>query len=104
VLTDFGIRQYFNKVIESAVVGVRKPDAHIYQLGVNALGFPAEACAVIGDSYTKDILPAKKVGCKAVWLNVKGWEDTAETIHQISEADVEITDFTTVSEALTRLS
>ena len=104
VLTGFGIRKYFDGVIESAVAGVRKPDPQIYQLGVDAHGFAPESCAVIGDSYTKDILPGKQVGCKTLWLNVKGWEDSAESVPQTSEADIEIADFSETIEALSRLS
>lgn len=93
VLKDFGIRSYFKEVVESAVVGVRKPDAGIYQLGVEALNISAENCIVIGDSYSKDIVPAHSIGCKTIWLNVQGWEDTAKNENNISVADSEITDF-----------
>ncbi|KQS31125.1 HAD family hydrolase [Dyadobacter sp. Leaf189] len=92
VLEDFGILGYFQTVVESAVVGVRKPDPQIYQLGVNALGLNAEACVVIGDSYSKDIAPARQLGCKAIWLNVAGWEDAGGS-DQVLEGVVEITDF-----------
>ena len=81
VLQKYGVRDYFKKIIESAVVGVRKPDPEIFRLGVKALGFPAEECLVIGDSYRKDIEPALKAGCRAVWIKGPGWsgeEDTQE--------------------------
>lgn len=64
VLKDFGIDIYFDKVIESAVVGVRKPDPRIFSLGVQALGLKPEHVLVIGDSYKKDILPAISLGCQ----------------------------------------
>ncbi|MDE7189128.1 MAG: HAD family hydrolase, partial [Muribaculaceae bacterium] len=57
VLEDFGIAGYFKKVIESAVVGVRKPDPRIFQLGCDALGLPPAEVLVIGDSLAKDIEP-----------------------------------------------
>lgn len=73
ILRDFGLDHYFSAVIESAVVGVRKPDPAIYRLGVEATGFPVEEVLVVGDSYGKDIVPAKAVGCRAVWLKGEGW-------------------------------
>lgn len=73
VLEKFGIRKYFSKIIESAVVGVRKPDPAIFTLGVKALGLPAAECLVVGDSYKKDIVPALEAGCKAVWIKGPGW-------------------------------
>lgn len=75
VLDEFGLAQYFDDVIESAVVGVRKPDARIYEIGAERLGLAPEDIAVIGDSVKKDILPAKRIGCKAFWLRGEGWTD-----------------------------
>ena len=103
VLQDFGIGSYFQAVVESAVVGVRKPDPQIYQLGVDALGLAPEECVVIGDSYSKDIQPARSLGCKTIWLNVKEWEDAGETKMEVSDADVEITDFAQIADTITIL-
>lgn len=75
VLKDFGIARYFPKIIESAVVGVRKPDPKIFSLGVEALGCKPDETVVVGDSYRKDIEPAEKIGCKAIWIKGKGWTD-----------------------------
>ena len=73
VLADFGLLHYFRKIVESAVVGVRKPDPKIFQLGVDALGMKPEEVLVVGDSYKKDIVPAETIGCKVAWLKGKGW-------------------------------
>lgn len=82
VLKDFGVDKYFKKVIESAVVGVRKPDPKIFTLGVEALGLKPEEVLVFGDSYSKDIIPAEKAGCQAMWLKGKGWtKEEDETLH-----------------------
>lgn len=91
VLKDFGIHHYFDTIVESAVVGVRKPDAAIYQLGVDALGLPAENCLVIGDSYTKDMGPGKACGCQTLWLRGADWNPDKET-NDVSAADQEIYD------------
>lgn len=76
VLSDFDVRKYFKTIVESAVVGVRKPDPKIFALGVEALGLNADEVLVIGDSYKKDIVPAESLGCKVLWIKGKGW--TAE--------------------------
>ena len=73
VLSDFGLRHFFDSIIESAVVGVRKPDPKIFALGVEALGLEPEQVLVVGDSYKKDIVPAESLGCKVLWLKGKGW-------------------------------
>jgi putative hydrolase of the HAD superfamily len=80
ILRDFGLAEYFDAVIESAVVGVRKPDPEIYRLGVKATGCAAKDVTVVGDSYSKDIVPATEVGCRTIWLRGEGWsvEDSGE--------------------------
>lgn len=86
VLRDFGLRGYFQGVIESAVVGVRKPDARIFMLGVVALGMKPEEVLVVGDSLRKDILPARSIGCHTAWIKGRGWtaaEDAATDPSQI---------------------
>lgn len=72
VLADFRL-DFFKGVIESSVVGVRKPDRHIYELGLDSLGLEADKVAAIGDSYAKDIVPAADLGCKTIWLRGQGW-------------------------------
>lgn len=82
VLEEFGFNNLFSAVIESAVVGIRKPDPEIFTLGVKALKLKPEETTVVGDSFTKDIIPASKAGCNTVWLKGKGWteENFDETI------------------------
>ena len=75
VLADFDLRKYFKDVVESAVVGVRKPDPKIFSLGVEALGLSPEEVVVVGDSYKKDIVPAESLGCHVLWLKGKGWNE-----------------------------
>ena len=75
VLKDAGIDGYFEDVIESAVVGVRKPNPAIFALGVCALDLPASQVLVVGDAYGKDIIPAHKLGCHTLWIKGLQWEE-----------------------------
>jgi len=87
VLRAYGIREYFKGIIESAVVGVRKPNPTLFRLGVDALELPAEAVLVVGDSLRKDIEPAEQLGCHTLWLKGKGWtadEDALTHPHTIT--------------------
>lgn len=96
VLEVYDLRKYFSEIVESAVVGVRKPDPKIFTLGVEALQridpeIKAEDIVVIGDSLKKDILPAERAGCRAIWIKGKGWTDEEDeatypqTIKSISD-------------------
>ena len=75
VLKEFSLDKYFDTIVESSVVGIRKPDPRLFALGVKAIGLPAEDIVIIGDSYRKDIAPARSLGCKAVWLKKICWEE-----------------------------
>ena len=75
VLKDAEIDGYFQNVIESAVVGVRKPNPAIFALGVCALDLPASQVLVVGDTYGKDIIPAHKLGCHTLWIKGLQWEE-----------------------------
>lgn len=90
VLADFGIRKYFSDVVETT-----DPNAHfntaIYEKGVQRLGYAAEECVAVGDSYNRDILPSKEIGCQTVWLNVESWEEWG--IDELEISDAEIGDF-----------
>ena len=71
VLEEFGLSHLFKDIIESSVVGVRKPDPEIFRLGVNTLGLEPTETVMIGDSPDKDIIPAQSIGCKTVWIHTK---------------------------------
>lgn len=81
VLEEFGLHSYFSAIIESSVVGFRKPDPALFALGVKALNMQTNEVLVVGDSYKKDIFPAKSIGCQTAWLKGVCWEE------EIPEAD-----------------
>ena len=75
VLHEFKLSGLFLDVIESAVVGLRKPDPQIFALGVKALGLLPCEVAVIGDSISKDMQPARQAGCKTIWYRGEQWTE-----------------------------
>ena len=95
VLRDYGIRHLFKGIIESAVVGVRKPNPTLFRLGVDALELEPHEVLVVGDSLRKDIEPAEKLGCHVLWLKGKGWtadEDRQTHPHTITSV-TQVTDW-----------
>lgn len=80
VLHEFGIDRYFKSVVESAVVGRRKPEPEIFRIGVNTIAILPQDAVVIGDSPDKDIQPASSIGCHTVWLRGKGWSDAVTCV------------------------
>lgn len=98
ILDDFKLK-FFDSVIESAVVGIRKPDPRIFKLGVDALKMPAERTVVIGDSYSKDIVPAHSIGCRTIWIKGIGWNGEDEQ-KDADSADVIISDLSNLMDLL----
>ena len=93
VLKEFKLDGIFDTIIESAVVGVRKPDPQIFTLGVEALGMRPDEVVVVGDSMDKDIIPAGKAGCHTVLFKGEGW--TNDPVDE-SAAEKVITDLTQI--------
>jgi putative hydrolase of the HAD superfamily len=67
-LVAAGLRDRFEVVLDSALVGVEKPDPAIFRAALDALGVaPAEALYV-GDLYEVDVVGARAAGMEAVLL------------------------------------
>jgi putative hydrolase of the HAD superfamily len=95
VLRAYGIRHLFKGIIESAVVGIRKPNPTLFRLGVDALELNAQDVLVVGDSLRKDIEPAEQLGCQVLWLKGKGWiqEEDAQTHPHTITSVTQVTDW-----------
>jgi putative hydrolase of the HAD superfamily len=80
---ELGIDSLFEAFIDSTTAGIAKPDPALFQKALDALHVKGEEAYVIGDSYDRDIVPAKQLGCITIWLRGRSWKNTAE----ISKAD-----------------
>jgi putative hydrolase of the HAD superfamily len=67
-LSAAGLRDCFDVVVDSALLGVEKPDPAIFRAALDALGLaPAEALYV-GDLYEVDVVGARAAGMDAALL------------------------------------
>jgi FMN phosphatase YigB (HAD superfamily) len=71
-LAEFGLIDHLASVITSASCGYYKSRPEIYQRTAAALGVPVADLVHIGDSFRFDVLPPRRLGAGAVWLNLKG--------------------------------
>jgi HAD superfamily hydrolase (TIGR01549 family) len=58
----------FEVVLDSALVGLAKPDPALYTLAATRLGLPTVAILHVGDSWERDVVPAHTVGMRTAWL------------------------------------
>jgi putative hydrolase of the HAD superfamily len=71
-LEQAGLAEHLDFVIDSSVVGVAKPDARIFALGLRAAGTRPEQTLYIGDSYFVDVIGARQAGLAGVLFDPGG--------------------------------
>jgi putative hydrolase of the HAD superfamily len=71
-LAAAGLRDYFDVVIDSSLVGIEKPDPGIFLAALDALGVAPEEALYVGDLYEVDVLGARAAGMEAVLLSSCG--------------------------------
>jgi len=79
VVTELGLSGYFQCIVDSARVGVSKPDPGIFEIALKKMRITASDSVVVGDSYDRDIVPAKKLGCLTLWVYKRSWKEPEET-------------------------
>jgi len=67
-LEKMGIRHFFNLIVTSAEEGVAKPDLKIFRIALARAECTPEQGVMIGDRIDNDIVPAKQMGMKTVWI------------------------------------
>lgn len=67
-IDNWGIGQYFDVVMASAEAGCAKPAPEIFIRALNKAGCKATEAFMIGDRLDNDIIPAKKLGMKTIWV------------------------------------
>lgn len=67
-LNNWGIGKYFEVVISSAEEGCAKPDLKIFNFALESADCNPGDAVMIGDRLDNDIIPAKKIGMKTVWV------------------------------------
>jgi putative hydrolase of the HAD superfamily len=65
---EFGLSPFLSVILDSVVIGLKKPDPKFFSLALERLKLPPESVAFVGDSFERDIIPAKALGMKTFWL------------------------------------
>jgi HAD superfamily hydrolase (TIGR01509 family) len=65
---DFGYTPYLSVMVDSRRVGLYKPDPAIFTYAAEKLGRDPGTMMMVGDSFDRDVCPAKKAGMKTAWL------------------------------------
>jgi putative hydrolase of the HAD superfamily len=75
-----GLRDYFDVVIDSGLIGIEKPDPRIFQAALEALAVSPEEAIYVGDLYEIDVVGARAAGIEAVLVTTTSIHDLAESL------------------------
>jgi len=98
-----GIFEKIDFVGISAKVGLEKPDPAFFQLALKELGTDAKNAIHIGNRFDTDVLPAKNLGMRTVWV-LRGEANPEPSQSDIDQADIVVPDLTNVAELIAKLS
>jgi len=65
---DFGYTPFLSAIVDSRRVGLFKPDPAIFRHAAEKLGRDPGEIMMVGDSFDRDVRPAKQIGMKTAWL------------------------------------
>ncbi|HVP80743.1 MAG TPA: HAD family hydrolase [Thermodesulfobacteriota bacterium] len=65
---EVGLAEVFDVILDSALVGMSKPDPEIFRAALNRLKLRPERVICVGDSLDRDMMPARELGMKTIWL------------------------------------
>jgi putative hydrolase of the HAD superfamily len=79
-LADESVSKYFDLMIFSEEIGIRKPDPRIFHLAAQRLGVQPREIVHVGDNLKTDVWGAKNAGLKAIHFSgLKGRDKKAES-------------------------
>ena len=86
-LQSSNILRYFDKIVNSEMAGVKKPNPRIFELALQMASVRPEKALMIGDNIEADILGAQAVGLNALHFNAHNDPDHnyCEMIHDLGE-------------------
>ncbi len=68
-----GMLQFFDSVVSSHKVGVRKPRRWMFEYALESIGGSVDKAVMIGDSPYEDILGARRLGIRTIWMFREGF-------------------------------
>jgi FMN phosphatase YigB (HAD superfamily) len=59
----------FDDILPTAELGVTKPDPIVFKNAIKTIGLHPSEIAIVGDRIEVDLIPAKKMGMKTIWVS-----------------------------------
>lgn len=82
-----GIEDFFDAIVISEELGIRKPDARIYVEAADRLAAAPAECWFVGDHPVNDVWGSKQVGFRAAWVHLhRPWAAEVERCYDTKGA------------------
>ena len=82
-MANSGLDVYFDKIITSEQVGVKKPNPLIFEFALKEANAQANESIMIGDNWEADIMGAKNAGLDVIYCNFDG-KPVSESIKSVT--------------------
>ena len=93
LLEAAGLAPWLEFVVDSAEVGVEKPDPRIFRAATDRLGLPASSCAYVGDLYEIDVLGAEGAGLTGILIGEGPAPPSVVRVSRLADLDPLFTGF-----------
>ncbi|HOG48913.1 MAG TPA: HAD-IA family hydrolase [Anaerolineae bacterium] len=95
-LQEYGIARYFDPVISSCVLGLRKPNPRIFLEAARLMGLEPAACAYVGDTISRDVAGSQQAGY-GLAIQIKSFlTSVSDTAKDVAQPDAVVNDLTEV--------
>ena len=82
-LISSNLMQYFDVIITSEQVGVKKPNTKIFEFALEQAKAKKSESIMVGDDYAVDVLGAEQVGMQGVYFNPNKLAHKNAVVHEI---------------------
>jgi HAD superfamily hydrolase (TIGR01549 family) len=90
LVDNANIRSYFELILSSAAVGIRKPNPRIFEIALEMMDVPNSRVAMVGDTLEADILGAQNADIYSIWITRRADNPSNRAHANTIEADMEI--------------
>jgi len=80
-----GLAPFVDALVVSEEAGISKPDPGIFQIALDRVGAEAAEAVMVGDSWSADIVGARRAGIRAIWFNPLAAPRPAQDFDEVKE-------------------